>query len=99
MRFKVDHANGAILSYAVGVSRCNEGTGWPVNHVAGSGQPSFTWVHDNTVDCDTPPNFRRGTIEDPNNDGTGFVTTTLAPVNPWLGAHRGLHHPAGLRRL
>jgi hypothetical protein len=86
VRFKVDHANGAILDYAVGISRCNEGSGYPVTHVAGSGQPSFTWVHDNSVDCETAPNFRRGTIEDPDNDGTGFVTTTLAPVNPWLGA-------------
>ena len=47
---------------------------------------SFNWVHDNGHTCEQPPNFRRGTIEDPDNDGTGFVTTTLAPVNPWLGA-------------
>jgi hypothetical protein len=52
----------------------------------GGGQPSFAWVHDASVDCETPPNFRRGTIEDPDNDGSGFVTTTLSPVSPWLGA-------------
>jgi hypothetical protein len=85
VRFKVDHTSGAILNYAIGVARCNEGTAFPVTHVAG-GQPSFTWVHDDTADCDVPPNFRQGTIEDPDNDGSGFVTTTLAPVNPWLGA-------------
>jgi hypothetical protein len=86
VRYKVDHASGAILYYAVGVSRCNEGSAFPVTHVASSAEPSFSWVHDNSVDCETEPNFRRGTIEDPDNDGTGFVTTSLAPVNPWLGA-------------
>lgn len=85
VRFIVDHANGAILNYAVGVSRCNEGVGFPVSHVGG-GQPSFSWVHDNGHTCEEAPNFRRGTIEDPDNDGSGFVTTTLAPVSPWLGA-------------
>ena len=85
VRYKVDHTQGAILVYAVGISRCNESHAFPTNYVSG-GQPSFTWVHDNSVDCETPPNFRRGTIEDPDNDGSGFVTTTLSPVSPWLGA-------------
>lgn len=85
VRFKVDHANGAMLNYAVGVSRCNEGSAYAVTHVGG-GQPSFAWVHDLSHDCDESPNFRRGTPEDPAHDGAGFVTTTLAPVSPWLGA-------------
>lgn len=85
VRFKVDHTQGAILSYALGVSRCNENHAFPTTYVSG-GQPSFNWVHSNAVNCETFPNFRRGTIEDPDNDGTGFVTTTLAPVTPWLGA-------------
>jgi len=85
VRYKVDHTQGAILAYAVGISRCNESNAFPTTYVSG-GQPSFTWVHDNSVDCETPPNFRRGTIEDPDNDGSGFVTTTLSPVSPWLGA-------------
>ena len=85
VRYKVDHANGAILVYAVGVSRCNEGNQFPTTH-AGGGQPSFHWVHDSSVDCETAPNFRRGTPEDLDNDGTGFVTTTLSPNSPWLGA-------------
>lgn len=85
VRFKVDHARGAILNYALGVSRCNEGGGFPVSYVSG-GLPSFSWVHDSSENCTTPPNLRHGTPEDPDNDGTGFVTTTLAPVNPWLGA-------------
>ena len=85
VRFKVDHSNGAILNYAVGVGRCNEGNPFPVAYLSG-GQPSFSWVHDGSVNCETPPNFRQGTIEDPDNDGTGFVTTTLAPNSPWLGA-------------
>src|SRR5204862_7429110 len=85
VRFKVDHSNGAILNYAVGVSRCNEGALFGMTYVSG-GQPSFSWVHDSSVNCETPPNFRQGTIEDPDNDGTGFVTTTLSPNSPWLGA-------------
>jgi len=85
VRFKVDHTNGAILNYAVGVSRCNEGSAFPMTYVSG-GQPSFSWVHDASVNCETPPNFRQGTPEDPDNDGTGFVTTTLSPNSPWLGA-------------
>jgi hypothetical protein len=85
VRYKVDHANGAILAYAVGVSRCNEGSQFPTTYVSG-GQPSFSWVHDSSVDCETAPNFRRGTFEDLDNDGTGFVTTTLSPNQPWLGA-------------
>jgi hypothetical protein len=85
VRFKVDHTNGAILNYALTVARCNEGAAFPVNYVSG-GLPSFTWVHDTSVDCETPPNFRQGTIEDPDNDGSGYVTTTLSPVTPWLGA-------------
>ncbi len=85
VRYKVDHASGAILGYAVGISRCNEGSQFPMTHVSG-GQPSFTWVHDGSVDCKTAPNLRRGTLEDPAHDGTGFVTTTLSPNTPWLGA-------------
>lgn len=85
VRFKVDHGSGAILHYALGVSRCNEGAAFPTTYVSG-GLPSFAWVHDNTVNCETPPNFRQGTPEDPDNDGSGFVTSVLAPVNPWLGA-------------
>jgi hypothetical protein len=84
VRFKVDHTQGAILNYALGVSRCNENHSFPTTYVSG-GQRSFNWVHDNSVNCETPPNFRRGTIEDPDNDGTGFVTTTLSPDSPWLG--------------
>jgi hypothetical protein len=85
VRFLVDHANGGILNYAVGVTRCNEGAGFPMSYVSG-GQPSFSWVHDATHTCELAPNFRRGTVEDPAQDGSGFVTTTLHPVNPWLGA-------------
>jgi hypothetical protein len=85
VRFKVDHVNGAILNYGVSVARCNEGSNFPVTY-AGGGQPSFSWVHDLTVNCETPPNYRRGTLEDPDNDGSGFVTTTLQPDSPWLGA-------------
>ncbi len=85
VRFKVDHQSGAILNYTLGVSRCNEGVDFPTAHVGG-GDPSFTWVRDASVDCASPPNFRQGTPEDPDNDGSGFVTTVLAPVAPWLGA-------------
>ena len=85
VRYKVDHTQGAILDYALHISRCNEGVDYATTYVSG-GQPSFTWVHDNSVDCETAPNFRRGTVEDPAHDGTGFVTTTLAPVSPWLKA-------------
>ena len=85
VRFIVSHPSGAILNYALGIARCNEGALFPVNYVAG-GEPSFSWVHDAIVSCETPPNFRQGTPEDPDNDGSGFVTTTLSPVTPWLGA-------------
>jgi hypothetical protein len=85
VRFKVDHKSGAILNYTLGVSRCNEGAAFPTAHVGG-GDPSFTWVHDNSVTCETPPNFHQGTIEDPDNDGSGFVTAALSPVAPWLSA-------------
>ncbi|MEY2689993.1 MAG: hypothetical protein RL375_4193 [Pseudomonadota bacterium] len=85
VRYKVDHQSGAILNYALGVSRCNEGVAFPTVH-AGGGDPSFTWTHDSSVDCDAPPNARRGTVEDPDNDGSGFVSAVLSPAAPWLGA-------------
>ena len=83
--YKVDHTRGAILDYALHISRCNEGADYAMHYVSG-GQPSFTWVHDNAVDCESGDNFRRGTAEDPAHDGTGFVTTTQTPVDPWLKA-------------
>jgi len=85
VRYKVDHTQGAILDYALHISRCNEGADYAMDYVSG-GQPSFTWVHNNAFNCESGPNFRRGTPEDPAHDGTGFVTTTQTPHAPWLGA-------------
>lgn len=85
VRFKVEHGGGAMLNYGLSVGRCNESAGFAVTP-SGGGAPSFQWVHDATVDCGTFPNFRLGTAEDPDNDGSGYVTAVLTPVADWLDA-------------
>lgn len=83
VRFKVEQAGGLMQQYGVGVAKCNSG-GFATTWDGLSGAPSFSWVRDPAHSCSDPANLAFGTADDPADDGSGYVTTTLLPDSPWL---------------